>query len=509
MQICPAEPLKPERPPSIIEARNKIRLGHESGCNCCCCCSPEPKCLEYVQPEPAKSFAPVRYYWKPNTAMEDNTTYKLSFWDGPASRAVPYSPEDCLTIGDGPLSDETTHKLSYLGNWCVRPEPKITPCDKELFKRGPIQDVTTQKHDFTWKSTPKITSIKERNNLYSPCVSMSDDTTYKLSYYPSNCREPVQSFKPIEKYEKSDVPLDGCTTYKLSYWPNQVPVKEEQPWNLKRQYHPPVTPLDDCTTYKLSYWPNCEKPRKPFTMKNAKNLFNASCCFDDNTTYKLSFFGCGGDKADLIKQPENIIFSRCPLSLDTTNRLSYLGNWCVKPEAPVVPCRRDLLGKGPLQDVTTQKHDYTWKCNVPGFGFRPEDNLTFSPLPLECCTTNRLSYIPNNFKSLESNVSFKPIRAYQPCDVPFSAETTMRLSYQPLEPADKVDMPWSGKNSYQKPTTPLEENTTYNLSYIPPGKFVPRSPSSPPCPQQNSCENQNTPTCFPSPCCPCIACGSN
>lgn len=44
--------------------------------------------------------------------MEDNTTYKLSFWDGPGSRAEPYCPEDCLTIGDGPLSDETTHKVN-------------------------------------------------------------------------------------------------------------------------------------------------------------------------------------------------------------------------------------------------------------------------------------------------------------------------------------------------------------------------------------------------------------
>lgn len=81
------------------------------------------------------------------------------------------------------------------------------------------------------------------------------------------------------------------------------------------------------------------------------------------------------------------------------------------------------------------------------------------------CTTNRLSYIPNNFKSLKSNVSFKPIQTYKPSDVPFNAETTMRLSYQPVEHADKVEMPWSGKNSYQKPTTPLEENTTYNLRY--------------------------------------------
>ena len=51
----------------------------------------------------------------------------------------------------------------------------------------------------------------------------------------------------------------------------------------------------------------------------------------------------------------------------------------------MVPCTRDLLGRGPMQDITTQKHDYTWKYNVPSdSAFRPDDNLTFSPLPLEC-----------------------------------------------------------------------------------------------------------------------------
>lgn len=72
--------------------------------------------------------------------------------------------------------------MSYLGNWCVQPEAKITPCDKELFQRGPIQDVTTQKHDFTWKSLSKIKPIKERKNLYSPCVSMSGKKLLKYKF---------------------------------------------------------------------------------------------------------------------------------------------------------------------------------------------------------------------------------------------------------------------------------------------------------------------------------------
>lgn len=64
---------------------------------------------------------------------------------------------------------------------------------------------------------------------------------------------------------------------------------------------------------------------------------------------------------------------------------------------------------------------------------------------------------------MEPNKSFKPVETYYRSDVPFSAETTMRLSYQPVEPADQVEMPWAGKIPYHKPTTPLEENTTYNL----------------------------------------------
>ena len=44
--------------------------------------------------------------------MEDNTTYRLSYWDGPAITNQPIiHPEDCLTVGDGPISDETTHKV--------------------------------------------------------------------------------------------------------------------------------------------------------------------------------------------------------------------------------------------------------------------------------------------------------------------------------------------------------------------------------------------------------------
>ncbi|XP_018392472.1 PREDICTED: LOW QUALITY PROTEIN: stabilizer of axonemal microtubules 1-like [Cyphomyrmex costatus] len=479
MEICPSEPLKPMPQQSIIEAKNKLRLGHDECCNCCCCCLPQSTCYKYVQPEIPKSFAPIHYYWKSNVPMDKDTMYRLSYWEGPSTTVEPIRPEDNLTCGDTPMSDETTHKMSYFGNWCVKTDPPITPCDRQWLGRGPMEDVTTHKRDYSWKSTTRPEVIKAENNLYPPCSALSDDTTYRLSYYNSSCLLPVQSFAPVRKYVKSDTPMEGCTTYKLSYWPNETPLKDES-YRQKGEYHRPVTPMDGCTTYKLSYWPHCdEKPPEPFSRDENENLLNAGCCFDDNTTYRLSYFGCDGDKPpDPIRQPGNMIFSPCPLSHDTVNRLSFLGNWCFKPETSITPCDKQLLGRGPMQDETTQKHDYTWKRVMPPTEVRPENNLTFSSLPLESCTTHRLSYIPNDHECLLPIKSYAPICKYQPSDVAMESETTMRLSYQPVEPTNQIDKPWAAAPSYYSPVNPMEDNTTYNLSYIPPGVLVPLSSCS-------------------------------
>lgn len=65
-------------------------------------------------------------------------------------------------------------------------------------------------------------------------------------------------------------------------------------------------------------------------------------------------------------------------------QMSFLGNWCTKPVEPITPCARQFLGRGPMQDVTTQKHDFTWKertsANQP---VRPSGNFIFPAVPTE------------------------------------------------------------------------------------------------------------------------------
>lgn len=84
---------------------------------------------------------------------------------------------------------------------------------------------------------------------------------------------------------------------------------------------------------------------------------------------------------------------------------------------------------------------------------------------ISACTTHRLSYILNNHECLLPNKSYAPIYKYQHSEIPMESETTMRLSYQPVEPADQIEKPWAVASTYYPPVNPMEDNTTYNLRF--------------------------------------------
>ncbi|XP_017796121.1 PREDICTED: uncharacterized protein LOC108577476 [Habropoda laboriosa] len=439
------------------------QIDHDESCNCCCCTS-QQTCYKYLQPEVPKSFAPIRRYWKSTIPMDSNTTYQLSYWECPNVVEDPILPRNWLVTGDGEISDETTYSSSYLENLCVKPELPITPCEKQWLGRGPMQNVTTQKHDYTWKSMEPVTPYKAQDHIYCQPARLLDDTTYKLSYYQSGCHLPAISYAPIRKYLKSGIPMEDHTTHKLSYWPHDVTPREIPQWS-KQQYMPSCEPVESCTTYKLSYWPHSSKRRPPIILPETDNFLNAGCCTDNNTTYRLSYFGADGDKRNPIRQPENILFSPCPLTYDTIHRMSFPGNWCVKQEMPIVPCDKQFLGRGPIQDVTTQKCDYIWKTTPLEPDLRHKDNLIPGGSPIECCTTYRLSYLENN-KGLTSIENYAPVRTYRPSDIPMKSETVMQLSYQPVEAQIPVEKPWSEQPAYNCPVNPIDNNTTYNTRFV-------------------------------------------
>jgi hypothetical protein len=56
--------------------------------------------------------------------------------------------------------------------------------------------------------------------------------------------------------------------------------------------------------------------------------------------------------------------------------------------------------------------------------------------------------------------------------VPMAFETTQKLSFMPVCPAPKEDMPWARKAKYCPPSVKFAKETVAKLSYRPPGCFI-------------------------------------
>jgi hypothetical protein len=157
---------------------------------------------------------------------------------------------------------------------------------------------------------------------------------------------------------------------------------------------------------------------------------------------------------------------------DTIMKLSFQPYNCVERTKPIIPCSPSLLGNGPMQSLTTQKHDF-----VPKFQFRrtkciPKDNLRRACGGIENITVQQLSFMPPDMCNFSRTPSCKPIIKYKRPDLPMEFETTQELSYMPVCPSPKEDMPWARKAKYCPPTICFAKDTIAKLSYQPPGCFM-------------------------------------
>lgn len=211
--------------------------------------------------------------------------------------------------------------------------------------------------------------------------------------------------------------MDVDTTQKLSYLPI-APTKREKPeWAIRSSFSMPKMPIDNNTTYKLSFLESQNINRRNMCVpQNHGKLITTSRSFEDNTVYKQSYFPppTTFSHTKPIRPTVNIDYkTNIKMDPNTMYTMSYPGHVGVSKQPPIIPCPRSMLGEGPMQDLTTQEHDFV---NMP-FSRRPMINprnlMISSSCPLEKETTNRLSYmVPTNFVK---SVSCKPeVNSMQP-----------------------------------------------------------------------------------------------
>ncbi|XP_052565976.1 uncharacterized protein LOC120419224 [Culex pipiens pallens] len=467
-------------PASATVPRQRSQGFIQQQCHNCSCGRPDcvpTKKVRYVQPARRQTCKPVSCYKAPEVEFQGDSVYKTSYpGDGATNaRPLPISPRNNLSMAPGNLEKNTVTSLSYPCYHTVERQKPILPTTNQIIiSAGPIQEVTTSRHDYVPKTTPKRYKIVPEGHIRSVSAPFEKQTVNKLSYDCPNMTHftPARSCKPIREYARPGIPMDSDTTQKLSY-PGVCPgPKEDYPWARRAAYQPPAVSMENDTTYKKSFMSNqCAMERVKMVPPFNNLHVPADSGFESRTVYKESYHSACGERPPAIRPVQQLRIPDQKLEDDTVYKLSFPTYCNAERPSPILPRPAPLIGDGPIQEVTTTRHDFVCKSGTKRQPIVPQNLLHLPGGRLESDTVNRLSY-PANKENIVPTKSCKPILSYKRPEQPMESDTTQKLSFMPVCPAPKEKYPWAQRARYQPPVQPMETDTTAMLSYPPPGEFV-------------------------------------
>lgn len=200
----------------------------DSSCNPMC--SPYRRC-RYVQPPRVKSFKPLHTYQPPSIPMANDTCYQKSYdlidpQTAASCRLPPVRPMGQIGRACGDFARDTVTKVSLkfkrFAIWCSqnfwsqlsfpplcaeRTKP-IYPHSRSLLGTGPMQALTTQKHDFVPKFQFKAPAYRPQHNIFRNCGRVENCTVQRLSFLAPCKASRVTSFKPILRYQRPERKFD-------------------------------------------------------------------------------------------------------------------------------------------------------------------------------------------------------------------------------------------------------------------------------------------------------------
>lgn len=161
------------------------------------------------------------------------------------------------------------------------------------------------------------------------------------------------------------------------------------------------------------------------------------------------------------------------------------------------------MGEGPMQEMTTQRHDFVGKPPAKRDPIVPHGSLVIPVGRVDSATTTRLSFPATNKENIVPAKSCKPIQFYKrpegkgplACRLTshrtysiwihycfhlffrhsterMESDTTQKLSYMPVCPPPKEHYPWAQRKRYEAPNQPMESDTVQRLSYPAPGQYI-------------------------------------
>lgn len=208
--------------------------------------------------------------------------------------------------------------------------------------------------------------------------------------------------------------MEVNTTQKCSYMPVCPPPRETHPWAVKSSFSTPNIPVEKETTYKLSYPKNSGDKRSQMCFPlNHPKLITTNVSFAKDTIYKESYpYPNGVKPCPILPQPQLHLPCNAKMDCNSMYKMAYPRHCPTKRQKPIIPCPPSMLGEGPMQDLTTQKHDFVAKPNCKRAPIMPRDIMIKTSASLDKETTTRLSYMKPDMNRFCKTVSFKPITFY-------------------------------------------------------------------------------------------------
>ncbi|XP_011303514.1 protein FAM154B-like [Fopius arisanus] len=184
-----------------------------------------------------------------------NTHYSEIFVPHRNERVAPIIPCKNIALSDQKMAHHTTSQLSYQVVNCEKRNP-IRPKERSILSaEGPIPSNTTNRDDFGPKITDKPSAIVPCDNIHNSKAPLEASTTSQFSYMNPGRVTPLESFKPLARYNIPTSKLDTDTVNKLSFKTWNLEPKASLPWAQKVKYQTPTSRMQGESTYLNSFPP--------------------------------------------------------------------------------------------------------------------------------------------------------------------------------------------------------------------------------------------------------------
>lgn len=216
--------------------------------------------LRYVQPPVREMIKPEISYKRPSIPISSATVYNDSFPQidknlAAECRQSAIKPDTSLNIDRNILMEKDTVTKSSYPPLNEPKRPIIVPFNRITTGKGPMQRITTQKHDYCAKRMRTREPFRPNDAMIQSKLPIEDETTMSCSFRRPDGFVPNPSFKPDLQYKKPKIPMESNTSHSLSYLVNKTKPREIPPWARRANFEIPVDPMESETMQKISYPP--------------------------------------------------------------------------------------------------------------------------------------------------------------------------------------------------------------------------------------------------------------